>query len=550
MNAVIYSRVSTSVQDYECQIDECTKYASGKGYNLTGIFAEKISGTTKANTRPEFKKMLDHIETNKTNVVLVWELSRLGRKVADVLSHVEELFAKGINVHVLQGNRDTINEKGEKTHFAIMELPMLSALAEMEAAQTKARVKSALKHRRDKGAGQGIPPLGFKNENKVLVRNDDEVKLVKEIFDYCLKGYGSGTIATLLNNDRRPTVKVMRGLKHTTKRWKQAVVLEILKNPIYKGQRRLSIKQVDERLGPLNYAPIIAPDVWEKVQLQIAKNRAGLRKRKNVNIVEGIIKCGCGKAMTMRRKVKTANGKDYLTDNYYLCLSKKEKPSCNHRSVNIDTLNCLVYYHLIDMQRNFDVDAAKVKLVELKMDLEKAKAHLERLWRDEEEALNRLKILFKIQDIDLQEYTSDKEKIKQNINKAQGDRYRKLSAVRKLEKLIKSYQPSQAIAGQISREEAASILPTEANKLREHTNEHLSEVRVTTLPLGDVPSEITQRYTDKTIYYNLIKIFEVDGNNRVYILPSRVKEAFNEDGKRVPLDMVIDIADKVIKPDL
>ena len=55
MNCVIYSRVSTEEQDNERAINELKEYAAYKKYDIIGIFEEKITGTTKALDRIEFR---------------------------------------------------------------------------------------------------------------------------------------------------------------------------------------------------------------------------------------------------------------------------------------------------------------------------------------------------------------------------------------------------------------------------------------------------------------------------------------------------------------
>lgn len=46
----IFARVSTSVQDYERQVNELTAFAKGKGWSVEAIFSEKISGARKMPT--------------------------------------------------------------------------------------------------------------------------------------------------------------------------------------------------------------------------------------------------------------------------------------------------------------------------------------------------------------------------------------------------------------------------------------------------------------------------------------------------------------------
>jgi len=52
----IYVRVSTIQQDTEGQIAECQAYAQRCGYEVAGIYQDKISGVTGKEDRPELSR--------------------------------------------------------------------------------------------------------------------------------------------------------------------------------------------------------------------------------------------------------------------------------------------------------------------------------------------------------------------------------------------------------------------------------------------------------------------------------------------------------------
>ena len=58
MNTAIYTRVSTSVQDYQRQIDELQQFASSRGWNVLQVFSEKVSGAKKNEERQELQSLL------------------------------------------------------------------------------------------------------------------------------------------------------------------------------------------------------------------------------------------------------------------------------------------------------------------------------------------------------------------------------------------------------------------------------------------------------------------------------------------------------------
>jgi DNA invertase Pin-like site-specific DNA recombinase len=138
MEAIIYSRVSSLTQDYERQLINLKTVAQEKGWHVKRTFQEKVSGTVKSRSRSEFKSLMEYIDKTSVQVVMVSEISRLGRRVIDVLNFVELLHEKGIALYIQQFNMLTM-ENGKENPVAKMLLQMLSIGAEMENSQRKIR---------------------------------------------------------------------------------------------------------------------------------------------------------------------------------------------------------------------------------------------------------------------------------------------------------------------------------------------------------------------------------------------------------------------------
>ena len=81
---------------------------------------------------------MDYIDKTPVQVVMVSEISRLGRRVVDVLNFVELLHEKCIALYIRQFNMLTM-ENGKENPVAKMLLQMLSIGAEMENSQRKIR---------------------------------------------------------------------------------------------------------------------------------------------------------------------------------------------------------------------------------------------------------------------------------------------------------------------------------------------------------------------------------------------------------------------------
>lgn len=131
MNAVCYIRTSTVDQNWERQIVNLKEIAEQKGWIVTRTFCEKISGTSKANDRREFNEMIKYIDQKNIKLVMISEISRLGRRVVDILNTIELLHEKDISLYIQQFNMLSL-EDGKENPTVKLLCQMMSIGAEIE----------------------------------------------------------------------------------------------------------------------------------------------------------------------------------------------------------------------------------------------------------------------------------------------------------------------------------------------------------------------------------------------------------------------------------
>lgn len=116
-----YARVSTTAQgrggtSLDTQRQTLTEAGASR------VFAEAVSG--KKARRPELDAMLDYLREGDT--VLVASLDRMGRTMADLVTLVNDLQARGVNFRSLREGIDTSGPAGR------MVFHVFAALAEFE----------------------------------------------------------------------------------------------------------------------------------------------------------------------------------------------------------------------------------------------------------------------------------------------------------------------------------------------------------------------------------------------------------------------------------
>lgn len=142
--AVIYARVSSvnDRQDTRRQIRDLELYAKEKSLKVLNTYEEHISGAKKTQDRPILTECLQYCISNHVNVLLLSELSRLGRNVDDVLSNVKLCKENRLNVYFQKEQLSIFNSDGKEHPFLTIFIAVLGTCAEMERENIKFRLNS------------------------------------------------------------------------------------------------------------------------------------------------------------------------------------------------------------------------------------------------------------------------------------------------------------------------------------------------------------------------------------------------------------------------
>lgn len=192
---VIYTRVSSQSQDNQRQVLNLTRIADEKNWMVKRTFQEKVSGTTRANSRTEFYKMIQYIENNNIDLVMISEVSRIGRRVLDVLNSVDLLHKKHTGVFIQQFNIITFQD-GKEDPIAKMLLQTLSIGAEMENSMRKNRqlegiqlAKLNQKYKGRKNGAKADPTILLKkylDVTELLKKSDLSLRRIAQITNHSI----------------------------------------------------------------------------------------------------------------------------------------------------------------------------------------------------------------------------------------------------------------------------------------------------------------------------------------------------------------------------
>ena len=183
-NAVIYARVSSigNRQNTDRQVADLTAYAVKNGYSVVNIFTEHVSGAKETKDRQTLSDCLTFIEdqANGVSILLVSELSRLGRNVDDVTKNVIAFKEKHINVYFQKEGFQLFDDNGEVNPFTNIFVAVLGTCAQIERDNIKFRLNSGLAQYRANGGRVGRKEGYQKPKEDYLAQYPELIQKLKE----------------------------------------------------------------------------------------------------------------------------------------------------------------------------------------------------------------------------------------------------------------------------------------------------------------------------------------------------------------------------------
>jgi site-specific DNA recombinase len=335
----LYMRISTD-EDHQptslvTQRERLERYCQAmEDWRIVHAFEDQASGVTI--DRPGLNQVLGLAREQRFDLLLVYRVDRLSRKVRQLAGLAEELDRLGIVLKSAAEPFDTGSPAGR------MMLQMLGVFAEFEHATIVDRVTAGLERRVREGRWMsGRTPYGYTRANGLLVPDPVRAPIVRRIFELYAEGkLGTTAIARTLEAEETPAPR-----KHG---WSPNALQLILANPAYRG------------LIPWNgslfeglHEPLVDQELFEKAQ-QILRRRgedASLRRGNPSDfLLSGLVRCDhCGRAYVGT----SAHGRSSRYT-YYACSTRyKYGPSkCNGERLPKDRLEAAVLAQLAELYRD------------------------------------------------------------------------------------------------------------------------------------------------------------------------------------------------------
>ena len=296
------------------------KYAKEHKFPNTRYYVD--DGYTGTNfNRPGFQQMLEDIDLGYISIVIVKDMSRLGRDYLQVGFYTDTYFPDR-NIRLIAVNDCVDSEDGENELA-----PFRNVMNEMYARDISRKVRSSHRLRGNMGEPLSQPPYGYMkdpNNKKKWIIEPEAAKVVQDIFRMRLEGKGNETIARILQENK---IKIPmaywfdkglgRGGKKTQPnpyKWCKTTVAKILSQQEYcgdvinfktysksfKDKRRIANDESEWKIFKDVHEPIIDRDTFELVQKLVGKTKRRSRKKpeEERHMFSDLLYCGdCGSKM-------------------------------------------------------------------------------------------------------------------------------------------------------------------------------------------------------------------------------------------------------------
>ena len=372
-------------------------YAKQHGYKIIRHFTDDgISGTRF--DRPGFMAMMDEIEDGNVEVVLVKDLSRVGRDYLKVGMYMETMRKLGVRLLAVNDNVDSFNED----EFT----PFRNILNEYYARDTSKKIRSTFKAKGNSGKHvASSTPYGYmkdpEDKNHWII-DEEAAEIVRRIFQMTMDGVGPFRIAQALKAEKIDIPgyhmqKMGMGLHQSRVfkdpyNWGSSTVAGILRKPEYLGhtvnfktrkhfkdKKSHYVSQDQWLIFENTQEPIIDQETFDIVQ----KIRAGVRRYPDgwgeTHPLSGLMYCSsCGGVMYVHRITNGVRRPYFVCANYCKqpvgskCVSSHRVNAENVLQLAGDIIKAVIDYALTDkeafakeIQEGFekkqDVDMTKQK---------------------------------------------------------------------------------------------------------------------------------------------------------------------------------------------
>ena len=318
------------------------KYAQEQGFCNIQFFVD--DGYSGANfNRPDWNRMIELVKDDKIGVIIAKDMSRIGRNYLEVGLYTEMLFPEH-DVRFIAVNSGVDSANQQDNDFT----PFLNIINEFYVKDSSKKVKAVMKQKGESGEYLTTnPPYGYMkdpdNPKRHWIVDDEAAAVIRQIFAWCMEGYGPSQIAKKLKEAKVdcPTVHWMKMGRNAPAKtpdnpydWAPRTITGILEKQEYLGHmlnfktRKQSYRSKKKLENPPDqwkifentHEAIIDEETFARVQ-ELRKNKRRPARTGKTNMFSGLVRCAdCGEKLYYC----TSNSFETRQDHFVCSTSRKK----------------------------------------------------------------------------------------------------------------------------------------------------------------------------------------------------------------------------------
>ena len=343
---------------------------------------EDYTGTD--SNRPDFRRLLNDISSKKVNMIIVTDLSRLSRNIAESINYVQVLFV-ALNTRFISIQLPSLDSYLQPDKVYSLEIPMQSMMNENHAAETSFKVRRTFNNARQNGKFIGaFAGYGWKKDpadKHKLLLDEEPTKVLHQIKEWLFNGDSIGMIQRKLNDlgvlspagyKVKIGMKFQPGCCNPTYLWSTQMIRRLMLRPenigdliqgrykvvSYKIHKQIMTPRSEWFICKGAIPAIFTQEEQQKINTILNRNTrvSPSNKVKQVYLFSGFLRCGdCGKAMVR----KTSKGFIYYNCSLYKRYGNK---ACSKHSIRHDKLEAAI---LEALQRQIIMTVNIEKVIEI-----------------------------------------------------------------------------------------------------------------------------------------------------------------------------------------
>ena len=279
-----YCRVSTDSEEqltsYTNQMKVYTEMINAnKEWAFAGLYADEGISGTKADKRPQFKKMIDDCYKGKIDYIITKSVSRFARNTVECLKYVRILKSMGIGIFFEEQQIDTLKTDSE------LYLVIYAGFAQSESESISKNITWTVRKKFEEGSPifQYKKLLGYRKgaDGKPEIV-PEEAEVVERIYTM----YLAGSTPEMISKQLRSENLHFEGKEFN---FTKQMIVGILQNEKYSGdcilQKTITIDPIDkvrkknEGEAPMwlvenSHPAIVSREIFNKTQEELSRRRA------------------------------------------------------------------------------------------------------------------------------------------------------------------------------------------------------------------------------------------------------------------------------------